>query len=190
MFEADFGRVRKFGQECHDRYNLEYRDGLAVAKPWQDFITELRSPRYHSFLARMFGVSKFRLRFHWHYAPRDCWVSPHCDSKRKLGSHIFYLNSSDDWNPAWGGQTVVLDDGGRFRHSSSPSVADFDRSVEAECLDNHSFLFRRTAHSWHYVKKVECPEGMLRKVFITVVDDARLVPSLLSGARTREVASY
>ena len=190
IFEADFGRVRKFGQECHDRYNLEHREGLDLSKPWSGFIGELRGERYRGFLARMFGQSKFRLRFHWHYAPSGCWVSPHCDSKRKLGSHLFYMNSSDDWDPAWGGQTVVLDDGGRFGHDSSPAVEDFEGSVEANCLDNRSFLFQRTAHSWHYVKKVECPEDALRRVFIVVVDDRRLVQRLLSGRRSRNVNSY
>ena len=32
MFDADFGRERKFGQECHDRYNLEYREDLDLAR--------------------------------------------------------------------------------------------------------------------------------------------------------------
>jgi hypothetical protein len=190
LFEADFGRVRKFGQESHDRYNLEYRDGLAISEPWQEFIDELRGDHYRGFLARMFGQPEFGLRFHWHYAPRGCWVSPHCDSKRKLGSHLFYMNSSDDWHASWGGQTVVLDDGGCIGHGSSPAVEDFEGSVEASCLDNRSFLFRRTPRSWHYVKRMECPEDALRRVFIVVVDDRRLVHRLLSGMRSRNVASY
>lgn len=189
-FDADFGRVRKFGQEPHDRYTLEYRDGLEIAEPWRELIAELRGERYREFLARMFGQRKFRLRFHWHYAPNGCWVSPHCDSKRKLGSHLFYMNSSDDWDPTWGGQTVALDDGGRIGHDSNPAVEDFEGSVEASCLDNRSFLFQRTARSWHYVKKVQCPEGALRKIFIVVVDDRRLVQRFLSGKRSRNVDSY
>ena len=190
LFDEDFGRGRKFGQECHDRYNLEYREGLEISQPWQDFIGELRGERYRAFLARLFETTRYRLRFHWHYAPRGCWVSPHCDSKRKLGSHLFYLNSSQDWDPSWGGQTVALDDGGHFDHASSPRVEDFEGSVEAECLDNKSFIFRRTPRSWHYVKQVSCPEGALRKVFIVVVDDWRLSHRLLSGRRSRTVDSY
>jgi hypothetical protein len=190
IFDADVGRVRKFGQASHDRYNLEYREGLEIAEPWHAFIAELRGERYRGFLSRMFGQRAFRLRFHWHYAPNGCWVSPHCDSKRKLGSHLFYMNTSEDWHPAWGGQTVVLDDGGRFGHDSSPSVEDFEGRVEASCLDNRSFLFRRTSNSWHYVKRIQCPEGALRKVFIVVVDDGRLVHRLLSGKRSRNVDSY
>lgn len=190
MFEEDFGRTRKFDQECHDRYNLEYRGGLAISEPWREFIAELRGERYRSFLARLYGTDRFSLRFHWHYAPNGCWVSPHCDSKRKLGSHLFYLNSSQDWDPSWGGQTVALDDGGRFGHRSSPKVEDFEGRVEAECLDNKSFIFRRTPHSWHYVKHVSCPEGALRRVFIVVVDGKRLSHRFLSGKRSRSVHSY
>jgi hypothetical protein len=58
-------------------------------------------------------------------------VSPHCDSPKKLGSHIFYLNTKEDWDPSWGGETLILDDGGRlptlragfdrFRRRSAPS---------------------------------------------------------------------
>jgi len=190
MFDADFGRVRKFGQDCHDRYNLEYRDGLEISEPWQDFVRELQGERYRDFLARLYGTQRFRLRFHWHYAPDGCWVSPHCDSKRKLGSHIFYLNSSRDWDCAWGGETVVLDDGGRFTHSSSPRIEDFEGSIVASCLDNRSFIFQRTAHSWHYVRPVSCPEGALRKVLIVVVDDRRPIHRLLSGRRGRTVQDY
>ena len=85
---------------------------------------------------------------------------------------------------------VGCDDGGRFGHASSPGVEDFEGSVEASCLDNKSFIFRRTPHSWHYVKQVSCPEGALRKVFIVVVDNWRLSHRFLSGRRSRTVDSY
>ncbi len=38
------------------------------------------------------------------------------------------------------------------------------------------------ANSSHYVKKVSCPEGALRKVFIVVVDDKRFTASCPVGA--------
>ena len=37
-------------------------------------------------------------------------VSPHCDSKHKLGSHLFYFNDSSEWDPSWGGETLILED--------------------------------------------------------------------------------
>jgi hypothetical protein len=190
LFEPEFGVKRRFGQQPHERFNLEYHDGLAVSAPWQTFIDELRSDRYRSFLARMFGTKHFKIRLHWHYAPRGASVSPHCDSKRKLGSHLFYMNSSRDWEDRWGGQTMVLNDEGRFNHRTSPSFTDFNSTVTATCSDNMSFMFRRTPHSWHGVREIACPEGKMRKVFIVVIDDWRLSHRFLSGIRQREVQTY
>jgi len=57
----------------------------------------------------MFGRDSLSLTLHWHYAPRGCSVSPHCDAVRKLGSHLCYFNTEEDWDPSWGGQTLLLD---------------------------------------------------------------------------------
>ena len=91
----------------------------------------------------MLGRRFFSLRFHWHYTPNGCSISPHCDSKTKFGSHIFYFNTAADWDPAWGGQTVLLDDGGRLTPKSAPRFEDFDRVITAETLGNRSLLFAR-----------------------------------------------
>ena len=190
MFGGEFGVKRRFGQQSHERFNLEYHEGLNISEPWKEFIDELRSDRYRSFIARMFDTEQFKIRFHWHYAPRGASVSPHCDSKRKLGSHLFYMNSSHDWEDGWGGQTMVLDDHRQFNHRSSPSFTDFDSTVTATCLDNMSFIFRRTPHSWHGVREITCPEGNMRKIFIVVIDDWRLSHRFLSGIRNRQVEAY
>ncbi len=171
LFEKIFGKTRAHGQQSHDRYSLEYRAGLALPGCWRDFIAELEGPKYRRFIARMFGRGFFRLRLHWHYTPSGCSVSPHCDARDKLGSHIFYLNDGGDWDPAWGGETMVLDDGGRFKRGSAPEFEDFDHAISAEAMDNHSFLFARKGNSWHGVRALNCPEGRLRKVFIVVVED-------------------
>ena len=199
QFETVFGKARAHGQQSHDRYALEYGPGLDLAACWEDFIAELEGPEYRRFIARMFGRGMFRLRLHWHYTPRGCSVSPHCDARDKLGSHIFYFNTPEDWDPAWGGETVVLDDGGRFKRGSAPSFEDFDRAISAETGDNRSFLFARKGNSWHGVRTLNCPEGRLRKVFIVVVEDRilglrrRLVDSLrrpfAGGARRRRAAA-
>ncbi len=44
-------------------------------------------------------------------------------------------------------------------------------------------------NSWHYVKKVSCPEGALRKVFIVVVDDTRFTASCPVGAAGASTAT-
>src|SRR5262249_45563354 len=65
----------------------------------------------------------------------------HRDAKRKLGSHIFYFNTDQDWNPTWGGQTLVFDDDGRFGNGSRPQFEDFARSFASNAVGNNSFLF-------------------------------------------------
>ena len=114
QFRAFFGKQRKHGQASHDRYTLDYVDGMALAAPWAQLIAELRGDSYRKFICKLLGVNRVRFRFHWHYTPDGGEVSPHCDSKGKIGSQIFYLNTVDDWQWDWGGETVVLDDGGRF----------------------------------------------------------------------------
>jgi len=170
-FSRIFGKRRSYGQQSHNRLALEYSPDLELAEPWREFINELESKRYAAFLQRMFGRRGLKLSFHWHYTPRGCSVSPHCDAAHKLGSHIFYLNREDQWDPHWGGETVVLDDNGRFDHKSAPAFEDFDSAVGSEATGNRSLLFARGAKSWHGVREITCPEGQYRKVFIAVVND-------------------
>ena len=170
VMKASFGRKRAHGQKPHDRYALEYRPDLDIHPAWHQLVAELNGPIYQQWLARLFNTRRFRLSYHWHYAPQGASVSPHCDAKRKLGSHIFYFNTADEWDPNWGGETVVLDDGGRFSRASAPDFDDFDRSWSAEAIGNRSLLFQRQGNSWHGVKTLNCPEDRLRKVFIIVVN--------------------
>ncbi len=170
LFKKVFGVERAHGQRSHDRYTLEYADNLAVPVPWKDFVGELKGPRYRDFLRRIFGVRLLDLSYHWHYTPNGCSVSPHCDARHKLGSHIFYLNTDQDWRKEWGGETLILDDGGRFRRGSAPDFDDFDQVLGADALGNRSLIFMQRKNSWHGVREIRCPEGELRKVFIVVVN--------------------
>lgn len=172
LFESNFGYARKNNQKEHRRYTLEYEKGLKIPLVWEAFIAELLSPEYRQFATQIMGTKHIRLRIHWHYTPTGCDVSPHCDSKIKLGSHIFYMNTRDDWDPAWGGQTVILDDQGRFAAESNPSFDDFDREWVAETMDNRSIIFGRKNNSWHGVRAIDAPEDELRKVFILVYENA------------------
>jgi hypothetical protein len=168
--KASFGRKRAHGQKPHDRYALEYRPDLDIHPAWHRLVEELNGPVYQDWLARLFATRRFRLSYHWHYAPQGASVSPHCDAKRKLGSHIFYFNTPDEWDASWGGETVILDDDGRFSRASAPDFGDFERSWTANAMGNRSLLFQRQGNSWHGVKALDCPEDRLRKVFIVVVN--------------------
>lgn len=173
MFSAEFGRKRAFGQASHDRLVLQYNpridDGLSPA--WRAFVQELHSDAYRDFWRRTWGLGpreKFELSMHWHHAPAGASVSPHTDARRKIGSHIFYFNTPEDWDDAWGGQTVVLDDGGRLHPHDRPKPGDLTEVTRSQILGNRSFIFKRTEHSWHAVDPIACPPGKLRKVFIVV----------------------
>ena len=192
LFKPVFGKARRHGQQSHDRYVLEYEPGLALPPAWQAFIDELEGPQYRAWLARALGTGGFELCYHWHYTPAGASVSPHCDAKRKLGSHIFYFNTADEWDPSWGGQTVILDDRGRFDRRSAPRFEDFDVAFDSESLGNRSLLFARQAKSWHGVREIHAPAGKYRKVFIVVIEDwARSVQHrLVSRLRGKRASSY
>lgn len=179
LFVPQFGVARSYGQQSHDRYALQYHPRLdsELAPSWREFIGELQSEPYLDFVRRTWGVKpheRFVLSMHWHHAPAGASVSPHTDARRKIGSHIFYFNTEKDWDPSWGGQTLVLDDGGRLSPHAAPDVNVLREVAASKILGNQSFIFKRTEHSWHAVKPVTCPPDRLRKVFIVVINRVNL----------------
>lgn len=190
IFENRFGVTRKAGQYPHDRYTLEYTDATPVSPAWREFIQELKTDRYRRAICRLLDVRSLALNFHWHYTPNGCSVSPHCDSTRKLGSHIFYFNTAEDWKPEWGGETVVLDDGGRFETRSAPSFEEFDAALPSEAIGNYSFLFSRRGNSWHGVREIRCPEGLMRKVFIVVLNRNQLADRVRAAFSSKDFTRY
>lgn len=182
-FTPSFGEQRKSDQASHDRYILDYERGMALPGPWARFIAELLGESYRAFVCRLLGVRRVRLRLHWHYAPNGSEVGPHCDSRIKLGSQIFYLNTWDDWHPDWGGETVILDDAGRFPTYSAPRFEDFDAEWPARTMDNRCIIFGRRGNSWHGVKRIDCPEDRHRKVFIVVFVEHRPLRALYKKLR-------
>jgi hypothetical protein len=169
LFNRDEGVKRAYGQASHDRYSLHYQPGLPLPKPWEQFLCELQGELYQSFLHRMIGAQSFLLTFEWHYAWKGCSVSPHCDAARKIATHLFYFNQ-ERWDPAWGGQTLIMDGGDRFRTHSSPSFDDLKVVASSEPCGNHSLLFQRTKHSWHGVRPLDCPAGTMRRLFKVTIN--------------------
>jgi hypothetical protein len=178
LFTRHFGEARRHGQQPHDRYALDYDPALPVDPVWHRLVAEFEGHEYRAFLARMLGTAGYRLLYHWHYTPAGCAVSPHCDAPRKLGSHIFYFNTAHDWRADWGGETVILDDAGRFDRRSAPAFEDFAGAWTARAIGNVSLLFTRRGNSWHGVRAIRCPEGALRRVFIVVIERAGLAAAV------------
>ncbi len=170
MFQQRFGVARAHGQQSHDRFTLEYQDSLSLAPCWKAFVNELNGKEYQNFLRRLFKNNALELTLHWHYTPNGCSVSPHCDAKHKLGSHIFYLNTEQDWEESWGGETVILDDEGKFDRKSAPDFDDFKKATVSKATGNYSLLFARKGNSWHGVREIQCPNDRMRKVFIVVIN--------------------
>jgi hypothetical protein len=173
LFDRKVAVRRAFGQGYHDRYILHYRPGVAVAEPWRDFLAELHGRAYQSFLHRVLGVGpgkRLILTLEWYYAWRGCAVSPHCDARRKLATHIFYFNTEADWDPAWGGHILMLDDKGRLHPHSAPGFDDLEVGASIDPRGNGSLLFQRTEHSWHGVRPLECPPEKLRRLFIATIN--------------------
>lgn len=172
LMDERFGEPRKFGQQSHDRLALDYTPELPLSAPWSDFIAELEGERYRAYLCRMLRVPTYTAEYHWHYTPAGASVSPHCDARRKLASHIFYFNDERDWDPSWGGETLILDDAGRFSRRSAPRMDEFATSTRSVGTGNRSLLFERTDRAWHGVEALRCPEGRYRRVFIVVANRA------------------
>jgi hypothetical protein len=172
-FERHVGRKRAFGQGYQDRYLLHYRPGVVVSGPWREFLAELHRPPYQAFLRRLLGVRQSKrliLTKEWYYAWEGCPVPPHCDARRKLATHLFYFNTDEDWHDDWGGHILLLDDGGRLHPHTGPSFDDLAVGASIDPRGNGSLLFRRTEHSWHGVRPLECPPGQLRKLFIITIN--------------------
>jgi hypothetical protein len=170
LFDRQVGKKRAYGQKSHDRYLLHYQTNTELAEPWRAFVTELNGETYFSFLRRMFGPQRFILTLEWYYAWQGCAVSPHCDAKRKLATHIFYFNTDADWDPGWGGHILILDDGGRFKAHSGPAFEELNVAAAIDPRGNGSLLFQRTDHSWHGVRPLQPPPGSLRKLFIITIN--------------------
>lgn len=122
--------------------------------------------------------------FFWFFTPSGCSVSPHCDHKDKIGAHLFYMNTKDDWDPAWGGETLLFDDGGKLPRSSAPDFSDFQQTISSNSVGNYSLLFARTTNSWHGVKEISCQEGSYRKLFMVAIKKFSPVERLTSFWRT------
>jgi hypothetical protein len=190
LFDQKFGKERRAGQAPHDRYSLEYMPGMPVPQPWKEFIAELCSDAYRGEIERLLGAKKAEFRFHWHYTPSGADVSPHCDARREHGSHLFYFNSAQDWDPQWGGSTLILDDGGRLDYNSAPDFDEFDNAIECDSIGNYSALIKRGDHAWHAVHPINCPEDRLRRVFIIVVNPNSLFWKLRDRAIGKSIQRF
>ncbi|MGQ4808285.1 hypothetical protein NKDENANG_01666 [Candidatus Entotheonellaceae bacterium PAL068K] len=196
LFEWHQYRSRRGGQRPHNRYYLAYETSIytkidhkdkgivqreELPEVWQSFLQELNEgSEYRDFIASMLGVDDFRMRYAWHIGVTNSEVSPHSDSRQKLGTHIFYFNTDDDWDTAWGGELLVL--GGKLTKARNPDFDEFLTAHPVPFLNNRSFLFKNTTDAWHGVKAFTCPEGRYRRLFNAIFEPVETRwPSLASS---------
>lgn len=173
MFQEKVGVKRAHGQGYHDRAILHFHPDLKLSEPWREFVAELQGDYYQTFARRMLGLrqdARIIPTMEWYYAWHGCGVSPHCDARRKRGTHIFYFNTQDDWKSEWGGHILIMDDDGRLDAHSGPGFDQLKVAASLDARGNQSLLFQRTDHSWHGVRPIPCPAGQVRKLFIVTIN--------------------
>ena len=175
QFRTTIGEYNKAGAVPHDRYELRSEVRPKLSQGWQEFIKELNGREYRTFLQRMLGCKRFELRFQWHVSLENSAVSPHADSSLKIGNHLLYFNTKEDWNESWGGELELYDSEEKFPDNSAPLRESFARIFSYPIIDNRSVIFASTNHSWHGVKALEAPEGAHRKLFTVVIEKPRLL---------------
>jgi hypothetical protein len=184
LFEKHEGLERVYGQRPHNRYYLAYDTSIYnqitrqdrgmikqndLPESWQIFIEELENSQdYQNFIKSLLEVSEFQIRYAWHIGVSNSEVSPHRDAEQKIGTHIFYFNTSDDWNSAWGGSTLVLS--GKSTETMNPDFSDFTKLIPTQFVDNQSFLFKNTPNAWHGVKPLTSPESKYRRLFNVIFE--------------------
>ena len=190
LFEHHEGLERAHNQRPHDRYYLAYEQSIyhkgeksagvvhhnQLPDPWQAFLTELQNaPAYRTFIADLLETRNLTPRFAWHVGRYGSEVSPHRDADNKIGTHIFYFNTHDDWNMDWGGATLVL--GGKKTSGLNPDFSDFETEEASEIRDNHSFLFKNTLEAWHGVRALSAPPGNYRRLFNVIFHENESKPA-------------
>jgi hypothetical protein len=202
LFDWHAGRRGRRYVKPQDRYFLEY-DSTAQAAPgnagpddlpaaWRQFIDELEtSAPYRALIEQIIDSPIQLVRYTWHMGVTGSEVCPHIDTDTKMATNIFYFNTVDDWDPAWGGNTIILD--GKKPGVEYPDFGDFDAGETLEYLGNRSLLFRNTADAWHGVRPLTCPEGSYRRIFNVVFEhldrrldlDQRVAAQRRTGLRQR-----
>jgi hypothetical protein len=196
LFEKHEGLERVYGQRPHNRYYLAYKTSIYdqiehrgqgivnykhLPESWQMLVKELETSQiYQNFIKSLFEIADFQIRYAWHIGVTHSEVSPHKDAEQKAGTHIFYFNTSNDWETGWDGSTLVL--GNKLKEGMNPDFSDFSTVIPTQFTNNRSFLFKNTPNAWHGVKPLNCPEGKYRRLFNVIFEFPR-TDNFLSSAK-------
>lgn len=165
LFKDEFPEDRKHGQRPHCRrffcigetqgskYFDDYLLNANKLPPvWQNFLmTIIQSSEYKSFIKKELDCTDFKIRFDFHRTRGGLDVSPHIDSKGKIGSHLFYF-MPDGWTDEMGGKTIFYRD--RKVDKMNPEPEDFEDYTTTSVIGNRSCLFKNVKEGWHGVTQV------------------------------------
>ncbi|WP_366554945.1 hypothetical protein [Aquibaculum sediminis] len=118
-----------------------------------------------------------KARFEFSMLPADGGsVTPHSDEPGKVVTLVISMLQDGEWDPAYGGGTDVnkpKDERRLFNRMNAKAAFE-----EMEILDsfpyepNQAVIFVKTFNSWHSVRPMTGPEGMLRRT-LTINIEAR-----------------
>ena len=189
--------IERRNQRPHDRYYLGYEaspyhdknyrgpgivDLSDLSSVWCEFLNVLQnSHEYHKLLRSKFKRDRLNLRFAWHLSHNKSEVSPHTDGHTRLGSQIFYFNTSEDWNREWGGEIILFDD--KHPGIEYPGFDQFGTAKCYETIGNRSVLFCANQNTWHGVRELTCPDDHFRRSFNVIIEYPKLEHLLLRARR-------
>ena len=154
------------------RSNLEaFHKFLEDSRIWRAFAAYLYGPLFDGHIRRVLldrGVQlrdgSYRARFEFSWLHRDGYVRPHTDAVQKVVSIVCPM-VLEDWQPAWGGATEILEP------IEGQSPVEFDRWERFRTIDSYPFqsntanLLLRTDRSWHGVR---CKANPIARRSITI----------------------
>ena len=86
-------------------------------------------------------------------------------------------------------QVTGLAQGEQGIHINSPdmNLEDFDQVITCRSTGNCSAIIERSERGWHGVREITCPEGLMRKVFIVVVNPSSMYWRVRDGLKGKQI---
>lgn len=154
-------------------FDFAKQDITKLPDVWQKFVNELLDPKgeYQEWLRESFNLKDFSIRLDFHRIVNARDVAPHCDNRKKIGSHLMYF-MPDGWKEEYGGQTYFYKD--KLKKVCDPEAEDFGNHIKIPTLGNGSLLFKNVCNGgWHGVSAISNDVGLHRQTVGVVINYKR-----------------
>lgn len=110
-----------------------------------------------------------QIAYEWSAMPAGALLTPHTDKCAKLATFVWHFPEKN-WQSHHKGATQFLKPRNR-RHNVNWSnfklpFDEVEKLHVSEVKSNRLVMFAKTGNSWHAVAPIECPEGVMRRVFV------------------------